>query len=36
MRAFLPGTDIVLDTKMLIVDLSCPNPVEELQVAPDQ
>ena len=36
MRAFLPGTDIVLDTEMLIVDLSCPNPVEELQVAPDQ
>lgn len=29
MRAFLPGTDIVLDTETLTVDLSCPSPVEE-------
>ena len=29
MRAFLPGTDIVLETETLTVDLRCPGPVEE-------
>ncbi len=29
MQAFLPGTDIVLETEALTVDLSCPGPVEE-------
>ncbi len=28
MQAFLPGTDIALETETLTVDLSCPGPVE--------
>ena len=28
MQAFLPGTDILLETETLTVDLSCPGPVE--------